>query len=171
MSNKKNTDKPADQTTDGTNDLREVHGDWVVLGATRTKDDKTEKACVIVQEQLHNNENDSTKQRLLRVELSPNGSGGIQGVLVLPFGLLLARGVIVQVDGGLQSPPLAFRTAAPIGCLVDLRADAENAAQMKAGKQLQLHAATADNGSNVTFVVSLNGFADALARAETFVAS
>jgi invasion protein IalB len=170
MSNKKTNDKPVDLPTDGVNELREVHGDWVVLGATRQNGDATEKVCVIVQEQMRKDENSDTSQRLLRVELRPN-EGGVQGVLVLPFGLLFARGVVVQVDSGASSPALAFRTAAPIGCLVDLRADAENTAQMKSGKLLHLHAATADTGSNVTFAISLNGFVDALARAENYIAA
>jgi invasion protein IalB len=159
-----NTDNKAASLPGGADQLREVHGDWVVLGVATSNDGQTEKACVMVQEQTHN----ETRQRVLRIELRPDGDK-IKGLLVLPFGLLLEKGVTMQVNDGRKSPVMAFRTALPIGCIVELDISAALVSNLKAGKTLYFHAIAADNGKTVTFAVSLNGFVSALARAEAVI--
>ncbi|MDR2195329.1 MAG: invasion associated locus B family protein [Gallionellaceae bacterium] len=166
MGDKKAANKPTTNQTKDAGRLQEAHGDWVVLGTTRANGDATEKVCAIVQEQTYN-ENDK-RQRLLRAELRPE-AGGVTGVLVLPFGLLFQRGVVLQIDEGLQAPPRGFRTAMPLGCIVDIKIDAENVAHLKQGKTLHLHAIAADTGKNVVFAISLKGFTEALAAAEAFL--
>lgn len=148
----------------GADALREVHGDWLVLGAIQANETSTQKSCVIVQEQIHND----TRQRLLLIELRPD-AGKVTGTLVLPFGLLFQKGVVLQVDEGSRAPAIPFRTALPAGCFIDLEIDALRLSLLKTGKTMQIHAIAADTGQIVTFPVSLNGFASALARAEMIV--
>ncbi|TXI02368.1 MAG: invasion associated locus B family protein [Rhizobium sp.] len=157
------SEKPA-RLPGGADALREVHGDWLVLGSIQANETPVRKSCVIVQEQIHT----ETRQRLLLIELRPE-AGKVMGTLVLPFGLLFQKGVVLQVDENSRAPAVPFRTALPAGCFVDLDIDALRLALLKAGKMLQIHAIAADTGQIVTFPVSLNGFASALARAEAIV--
>ncbi|NLR97631.1 invasion associated locus B family protein [Rhizobium sp. P38BS-XIX] len=154
--------EPTIRLPGGADALREVHGDWLVVGSVQANVSASQKSCVIVQEQIHN----ETRQRVLLVELRPE-AGKVTGTLVLPFGLLFQKGVVLQVDEGSRAPAIPFRTALPVGCIVDLDIDALRLSLIKSGKTLHIHAIAADTAQIVTFPVSLNGFASALARAET----
>jgi len=145
----------------GADAMREIHGDWLVVGTVQPGETGFQKTCVIAQEQIHND----TRQRLLLIELRPE-AGRIRGMLVLPFGLLFQKGVVLQVDEHSPAPAVPFRTALPVGCVVELEIDALRLALLKSGKTLHVHAIIADNGNPVSFGISLNGFSTALARAE-----
>ncbi len=145
----------------GADAVREIHGDWLLMGSVQPGDATAQKTCVIAQEQLHND----TRQRLLLIELRPE-AGRIRGTLVLPFGLLFQKGVVLQVDEHNPAPAVPFRTALPLGCVVEIEIDALRLALLKSGKVLHVHAIVADNGNPVSFGISLNGFSTALARAE-----
>lgn len=145
----------------GADALREVHGDWLLIGAVQAGEAGVQKSCVIVQEQIHND----TRQRLLLIELRPE-AGRIKGTLVLPFGLLFQKGVVLQVDEHGPAPAVPFRTALPAGCVVELEIDALRLALLKSGRILHVHAIVADNVNPINFGISLNGFSTALARAE-----
>lgn len=145
----------------GADALREVHGDWLLIGAVRSGDSGLQKSCVITQEQIHND----TRQRLLVIELRPD-AGRIKGTLILPFGLSFQKGVVLQVDESSSAPAVPFRTALPMGSVVELDIDALRLALLKTGRTLHIHAVVADTGVPIAFGISLNGFATALARAE-----
>lgn len=145
----------------GADAVREIHGDWLLIGTVQQGEAGAQKTCVIAQEQIHN----ETRQRLLLIELRPE-AGRIKGTLVLPFGLLFQKGVVLQVDEHNPAPAMPFRTAQPVGCVVDLEIDALRLALLKSGKVLHVHAIIADNGNPVSFGIPLNGFSTALARAE-----
>ncbi|MBN8949099.1 MULTISPECIES: invasion associated locus B family protein [unclassified Rhizobium] len=145
----------------GADALREVHGDWLLIGTVQTGEAGPQKTCVIAQEQIHND----SRQRLLLIELRPQ-AGRIKGTLILPFGLSFQKGVVLQVDDNSMAPAIPFRTAVPMGCVVELDIDALRVALLKAGKILHVHAIVADTSSPIAFAISLNGFATALTRAE-----
>lgn len=55
---------------------------------------------------------------MLDIRLTPAGSDRtVEGVLTLPFGLALQKGVAFQVDDGEQAAPMPFSTCLPTGCL------------------------------------------------------
>jgi invasion protein IalB len=163
MSDQMISEKPT-RLPGGADALREVHGDWLVLGAIQANENAAQKSCVIVQEQIHT----ETRQRLLLIELRPE-AGKVVGTLVLPFGLLFQKGVVLQVDEGSRAPAVPFRTALPAGCFVDIEIDALRLSLLKSGKTLQIHAIAADTSQIVTFPVSLSGFSSALSRAEAII--
>lgn len=138
----------------GATSLSEVHDDWTV----RCQVDNAVVHCAAQQEQLSN----QTKQRVLAVEVQP-GSGALTGTLVLPFGLELAKGAVLTVDDKLTSPPLAFQTCLPSGCLVPLQIGADWEKAMRAGTALAV-AAQSVNGQAAKFSISLKGFGSALDR-------
>lgn len=143
-------------------ELREVHGDWVVIGVVQRN--RARKSCVIVQEQT----DPETRDRLLLVELRPD-AGRLKATLILPFGLHFRKGVVLQIDDGNRTPALPFSTALPLGRFVDLDIDVPRIMRLKSGKTLYIHATTANDAQPIRFDISLNGFAAALARAESIV--
>ena len=55
--------------------------------------------------------------------------------MVLPFGLALDHGVVLQVDDGAPGPVLRFRTCLPAGCVVPLSSDAKLVAAARKGTE------------------------------------
>ena len=145
-------------------ELREVHGDWLVVGVIQRNRAWARKSCVIVQEQT----DPETRDRLLLVELRPD-AGRLKATLILPFGLHFRKGVVLQIDDGNRTPALPFSTALPLGRFVDLDIDVPRIMRLKSGKTLYIHATTANDAQPIRFDISLNGFAAALARAESIV--
>lgn len=133
-------------------------GDWVVNCGVN---DQGKKLCLLLQQQVKSD----TRERVLAVELRAAPQGGAVGVLALPFGLDLQRGVQLTLDGKPLGKPLTFRTCVPGGCLVPLNFDAAGLAQLRKGKALATPAYTADGGQSVPFSVSLDGLSAAFDHA------
>ena len=142
----------------GASAVTETHGDWTVRCQVRQPEGRI--SCLVQQEQVDN----QSRQRLLAMEVVPNGDG-VLGTLILPFGLDLDKGVTVSVDEGQRLPNLRFRTCLPQGCMVSLSLAADMTGAMRSGGALKV-AAIADGGAPTPFTVSLSGFASALARAQ-----
>ena len=138
----------------GANSLSETHGDWTV----RCEVVEAVVKCATQQEQVASD----TRQRLLAIEFAPN-EGNLTGTLALPFGLLLARGVVLQVDQLAASPPQPFQTCLPSGCLVPLLLAVDWRDALKGGTSLAVTAIAVD-GKEARFAIPLRGFAGALDR-------
>ncbi|MGI8397560.1 invasion associated locus B family protein [Agrobacterium deltaense] len=146
----------------GATSLREQYSDWTVVCAIATDGDKKTKICSMQQEQARQVKN-GPSQRILAVELQPKDKG-LVGVLVLPLGLKLDKGAILKIDDGKASDASAFRTCIFAGCIVDIKADDNMAAALGKGKALSVKT-TSDDGKDVDFSISLNGFQNAMKRA------
>ncbi len=103
-----------------------------------------------------------SSQRILAIELRPV-SGGIEGTLVLPFGLELAKGASFQIDDGQVGAPVAFRTCLPIGCTVPVTFDGSTVTALRSGTALKIKT-TRDGGDELLLSISLKGFGGALDR-------
>jgi len=139
----------------GASALQETYEDWQVScagqGAT--------KHCALTQQQADG----KTRQRMLAIELHAAHDDKASGILVLPFGLALEKGVALQVDDASPLPALHFRTCLPAGCLVPLAFDGAMLAALRQGSTLKVKA-SADGGAEAAFTISLNGFVSALDR-------
>jgi invasion protein IalB len=144
----------APQLPNGASSLNETYGDWRVSCVVA----EAGKRCAMSQTQAQAN-----GQRILAVELSAPSDNAVEGVLVLPFGLSLAAGVVLMADDSPPGPALPFRTCLPGGCLVELRFDASMLVALRAGMSLAV-TATADTGGEVSMAIPLGGFAAALDR-------
>lgn len=142
----------------GATSLQESHGDWSVVCAVQAQGEKKVKLCALTQQQLDPN----SRQRVLTVELRPSGNA-VEGVMILPFGLDLAKGVQLQIDEQPSASPLAFRTCLPAGCVVDVNFDEKTLSTLAGGTTLRLNV-MADGGKETQLSVSLNGFAAAVDR-------
>lgn len=143
----------------GASTLNETHGAWTVTCAIASQGDGGPvKRCALSQTQLQS----QTRQRALAIELHPEGNG-VDGSLILPFGLALASGVTYQFDEGEAGASQQFRTCLPAGCLIDIAFDASTVESLKVGHVLKINA-SADGGQEITFSVSLAGFSSAYDR-------
>lgn len=141
----------------GANSVRENHGDWTVSCAMEAAG----KQCVVAQA-LGDNQ---TGQRVLAIELVVPAANRAEGMLLAPFGLNLAKGIALGVDGKPLGAALPFFTCIASGCLVPLNFDEASLAFLRAGTKLEINATGADSAQPVALAVSLTGFTAAAARA------
>ena len=142
--------------TGGPSSLSETYDDWRVACVAAAEN---KKQCAFSQGQVSQN-----GQRVLTVELTPADDGGLKGVLVMPFGLNLDKGVTFSVDDTPPGKPSRFRTCLPGGCIVRLTFTAATTAALKQGTALKLGAFASDTEKDVAFSISLKGFNQALER-------
>lgn len=146
----------------GASSISEAHGDWtLVCGA------QDETATCVTTQNLSNNQ---TGQRVLAVELEALEDGGLEGTLVLPFGLLLSDGVRMQIDAVTVGDQLSFAVCYEYGCIVDLSLDAAGIDLLRRGTTLRFLGTVADSGESVALSVPLAGISSALARGAALIA-
>jgi len=138
----------------GANSLQETYENWTVACSLQGG----AKRCSLSQQEL----DQQSRQRVLAIELAPLADKA-EGTLVLPFGLLIDRGVTLRVDDSAALPVLRFRTCVPVGCLVTLSFDGKFVAELRKGVALKI-GAVADGGKDAAFSISLKGFPAALDR-------
>ncbi|MFG1417360.1 invasion associated locus B family protein [Xanthobacter sp. V0B-10] len=139
----------------GAQSLSETFEDWQVACAMP----QGVKRCAIGQQQA----DPKTRQRILSVEIQPKGAGA-EGLLVLPFGLALDKGVSLKAGEADLVPALRFSTCLPQGCFVPLALDAKALAALRKAAEASV-GAVSDGGQPVSFPVSLKGFPAAFDRA------
>jgi len=149
---------PASSLPGGANSLQETYRDWQVACIQQDAG----KRCAMLQQQAQQN-----GQRVLSIELTARaGETGLNGVLVLPFGLALEAGVTVQVDETGSPQPLRFSTCLPAGCLVPLSFNEAMLGELRAGTSLNINATSIANNQAVVLSVSLAGFSAAQERTQ-----
>lgn len=141
----------------GASSLTETYGNWTVTCGLQAQGEAKNVVCSMSQQQV-----DEKRQRALAIELSPNKTG-TGGVFVLPFGLNLGSGAVLQIDENPAEKPLGFSTCLPAGCLVPVNFDAAKSDALSKGKQLTVLAKAID-GNDIKLNVPLDGFAAALKR-------
>lgn len=138
----------------GASTLQETYQDWTVSCQSQ----KETSICVMRQDQSST----QTGQRVLTAELR-NVEGKVEGVLLMPFGLDLARGAALKIDE-VAGPNLAFSTCLPQGCLAPVSFEAKQVAALKAGTNINVTTTALSPSQPVAFKVSLKGFGAALDR-------
>ena len=135
---------------------RKAIGSWELVCRIHS----TGQSCGIVQQQATTS-NDA-RQRLLALELLPVPGGALQGSVILPFGLELARGVKITL-GGEPGAAVPFKTCVPAGCVVSLNfSSASVQALAGASEPLLMTVVSAEDGQERQFKVDLNGFSEAV---------
>lgn len=139
----------------GASTLSETYQDWAISCQAQ----KETPNCVMNQTQ----NSSKTGQRVLTVELRNVAGGKVDGVVLMPFGLDLAKGVSLKIDEA-EAPGLTFSTCLPQGCLAPLSLAAKDIARLKAAGNLNITATAFEPNQPVAFKVSLKGFGTALDR-------
>ena len=138
----------------GASTLQETYQDWTVSCQSQ----KETSICVMRQDQSST----QTGQRVLTAELR-NVEGKVEGVLLMPFGLDLAKGAALKIDE-VAGPNLAFSTCLPQGCLAPVSFEAKQVAALKAGTNINVTTTALSPSQPVAFKASLKGFGAALDR-------
>ena len=138
----------------GAESLVETYQDWVVACRAQEKT----STCVMRQVQSNN----QTGKQVLTVEFAPNGRG-LDGALLMPFGLALDGGVTLKIDEAV-APGLSFATCLPAGCLAPVSFDEKLITRLKAGTALNASARPFNASQAAQFRISLKGFTTALNR-------
>lgn len=138
----------------GATSINETYQDWRVICQ------QTDKAagCIMVQQIMDK----KTRRMVMSMELTTDPQG-LRGVVVLPFGLDLGKGVTVKADNAPMGQPVSFRTCLPSGCIAPFAFDASVLARLRTSKTMQV-AAVSTSGQGIAFPVSLNGFSNAFDR-------
>jgi invasion protein IalB len=149
------------QLPGGATSLRETHGDWTVACASNAQ----AKLCGVSQQQTDSR----SGQRVMAIEVGIPSNEGTRVTLVLPFGVLLEKGAVVQVDDAAASSPYAFKTCMPFGCIVEISLNREGIEAWRKGSVLKLKTVAVEGSRDVQFTVSLKGFPGAVDRATALV--
>ncbi len=139
----------------GASTLQETFEDWTV--SCQSQQETT--VCAMRQEQSST----QTGQRVLTAELRNTEGGKVDGVILMPFGLDLAKGANLKIDEA-AGPTLAFSTCLPQGCLAPVSFDAKQVAAVKGGQNLNVTTTALNQSQPVAFKISLKGFGAALDR-------
>lgn len=139
----------------GASSLQETYTDWTVSCVQRK-----ERHCLLMQQQTQPN-----GQRLLAVEIAAGSDGKTaSGTLVLPFGLALDAGVLLQIDEKSAEAPVRFSTCLPAGCVVPVSFDGAGLAELRTGAALKMMAKAANTNESISLSASLKGFPAAFDR-------
>ncbi len=136
--------------------LREEYGSWQVICAA--KDEATR--CVMQQVQI----DAKTQQRVLMIELGRGDNGNLSGIMVMPFGLDLQKGVGLGLEGGDPFQISGFSTCLPAGCIVPLTFGEKQLEVLRENAALVISATANADAAPVKFAISLDGFVPALNR-------
>ncbi|HEV2501722.1 MAG TPA: invasion associated locus B family protein [Mesorhizobium sp.] len=146
---------PAAPLPGGAGSLVETYQDWVV--ACQGRDGQS--FCVMRQVQSNN----QTGQNVVTVEFSA-AQGKLNGLLLLPFGLALADGASVKIDGDAKNRALPFSTCLPQGCLAPVSFEADDVTKLKGAAALNVAARSFSPPQPIDLKISLKGFSTALNR-------
>lgn len=117
---------------------------------------KDKKKCEIFQQLVEAN----SKSRVAEFAISPETAKGASGVIVLPLGILLEKGVGMQIDNGkIYRFNVRYCTAA--GCFAYVNLEKTLMTSMKSGGTAKF-IFLAGNGQNVNLLLSLKGFNKAI---------
>jgi invasion protein IalB len=143
------------QLPGGAQSVTETYQDWqMVCGQSQNA-----KQCAIAQQQTDS----KSGQRILGVELRPQGDK-VEGIVLLPFGVTLDKGVALRIGEAELGPALRFKTCLPGGCIAPVNLDAKALAALRKSTALTV-SAYGDGDQPIAFTVSLKGFGSALDRA------
>jgi invasion protein IalB len=149
------TTTSAPQLPNGASSISETYGSWIV--DCRLADGQ--KLCRLLQVQSDRQNN----QRVLEISLLMPTDWKMEGAILMPFGVKLDSGAVIKLDDEDPGVGLRFFTCVPAGCLLPVSFPAVAVDAMM--KATMLTVASLDlNDAVITFNVSLDGFAAALAR-------
>ncbi len=148
----------------------ETYGDWMARCALHeTEDGQQVRRCSMEQRLSWHDEKSGKTQQLLTVTLAPHQASGAEITILTPFGLLLDRGIVLQIDEG-KSYSLPFQTCLPEGCLARGLLDEAILGQLRAGRILATKMVESTGAQVVRVEVSLKGFTASYARLQEAVA-
>lgn len=100
----------------------------------------------------------------MSIELATPTVDLVESMLLLPFGLQLANGIQIVVDGNDLGDRQPFLTCIATGCLVPVVFDASQVSRLRAGTEMMLSGIAAGTNEPVELAISLLGLSRAANR-------
>ncbi len=144
--------------------LQERYGDWTLTIINQAAADRARPSYAI----SYTLYDLQTNKPALSIELTPE-RGSLRAMLALPPGLYLRRVELPQDSNVTQGLAKPFSAAFPRACLVELNLNKATLVSLRRRRSLRVTAAAADTGRDTSYVISLNGFAEALNRALSII--
>lgn len=142
----------AAETTPGRPLVKGVYDDWRVACV-----DQSAKNCSAYQE-LYRRDNGKV---VMRIEVQ-HGADRAAMTLLLPLGVQLAHGVVVQVDDQAPSSPYPFTACLEQGCVAPVALDAATLRAARRGRLINVTVVSL-RGDSISFALPLRGFDAAFA--------
>ncbi|PTE07917.1 invasion associated locus B family protein [Mesorhizobium helmanticense] len=139
----------------GATSISEVYGAWTVQ--CRVVSNK--KLCTLNQVLA----NQKTEQVGFAIDLFPS-EGSVLGHVLLPLGIRLADGLVLQVDKHDPASKLQFTHCVAAGCIAAVQFNHADTKTLEAGTTLAARVTVETSGQPLTLQISLVGFGAALAR-------
>ncbi len=153
--------------------LSEIYSDWKV--SCQKMGPKTENKPHVCQ-MMHKLQNRKSGKLIMAVVLPGNpGKDGVNALIIAPFGLNLAEGIVVSVgeanaeakSAGLTAKIQArapFHTCLPSGCVARFNLNRNMISALRKGNVAQVKMVSADQNKSVKVNISLKGFTAAERR-------
>ena len=156
---------PLRAQSSGPSAFSETYGNWTVRCAGEpAQGDESGQRCAMEQRFIWQDPESGRRRPLLTVTLTPlPADGGMEAVVLTPFGLLFADGLRLRADER-RSAVLPFHTCFPEGCIARGPLDRETIAGFRAGAVLHVEAKPAAGGDSFRLEGSLTGFTSAYGR-------
>ena len=164
---------PLQAQVPGPSAFSETYGNWTVRcavgqaqeGEPGEGEGEGIRQCAMEQRFIWQDGDSGQRRPLLTVVLTPaSAGGGMDAVVVAPFGLLFEPGLRLRVDENPDGTRLEFHTCLPDGCVARGSLDRDMIDSFRAGKVLHVEAEPAAGGDPFRLEGSLDGFTNANKR-------
>ena len=157
---------PLHAQVSGPSAFSETYGNWTVRCAVeQTQEGENVRQCVMEQRFVWQDGDSGQRRPLLTVVLTPSpADGGMDAVVLAPFGLLFEPGLRLGADDDPGAARLEFQTCFPDGCVARGSLDRDMIDGFRTGEALYVEAEPAGGGDSFRLEGSLDGFADANER-------
>ena len=156
---------PLHAQVSGPSAFSETYGNWTVRCAVeRTQEGESVRQCAMEQRFVWQDGDSGQRRPLLTLILTPApADGGMDAVVLAPFGLLFESGLRLRADKH-EGTTLAFRTCFPDGCIARGSLSPETIWSFRAGAVLHIEAEPAAGGDPFRLEGSLDAFTNANER-------
>ena len=157
---------PLHAQVSGPSAFSETYGNWTVRCAVeQTQEGESVRQCAMEQRFVWQDDDSGQRRPLLTVVLTPSpADGGMDAVVLAPFGLLFEPGLRLRADDDPDAARLEFHTCFPDGCVARGSLDRDVIDGFWTGEVLHVEAEPAGGGDSFHLEGSLAGFADASKR-------
>ena len=156
---------PLQAQVSGPSAFSETYNNWTVRCAVeQTQEGESVRQCAMEQRFIWQDGDSGERRPLLTVVLTPSpADGGMDAVVVAPFGLLFEPGLRLRADEH-EGTTLAFSSCFPDGCIARGLLSPETIWSFRAGTVLHVEAEPAAGGDPFRLEGSLDGFTNASKR-------
>ena len=142
----------------------ETYSDWTV----RCVPQKDKRLCQLIQELAQSK--GGKRIMSLVIDTPLEDAKTVAATILTPFGLKLADGIVLGVDGKQMTENYEFSTCIPLGCIVPVVLDEKLISKFQSGGKLAVTMVSISDNKRVKVELSLGGFTAAYARLKQLAA-